>query len=370
MKKVFIKIYGCQANIADSETISGILKENNFEIIDNEKDADFIIINSCSVKNKTQSKIFDYIKKNKNKKIIVGGCLTKTVDLRKKFPELYGIFDTNSITQILNIIKNKKDIFSDEKENRILVPVGRAKKEIAIINISQGCLNNCSFCATKLARGNLNSYRIGEIKRAIENAVKEGYKGIYLTSQDNGCYGFDIKTNLPELLQEISSVEGEFIIRLGMMNPWHLREIFPKLLETYENKKIMKFIHIPIQSGSEKVLRDMGRNEESVKIFKKIISEFRKKFPDGTIATDVIVGYPIETEEDFKKTYELISETKPEVLNISKFSPRPKTRASKLKQLPSEIIKKRAKVLNDLYKDYIKKVEKRKSLGKLISEEI
>jgi len=370
MQKVFIKTYGCQANFGDSETIAGILKKNNFEITDHKKDADFIVLNSCSVKNKTQSKIFDYIEKNKKKKIIVGGCLTKTLDLRKRFPEIFGLFDTNSITKIHEIIKEKKDIFSDKKENRISVPIARIGKETAIVNISQGCLNKCNFCATKLARGNLKSYRIGEIKRVVENVAKENYKGIYLTSQDNGCYGFDLKTNLSDLLKELVSIDGDFVIRVGMMNPWHLRKSFLKLLEVYENKKIMKFIHIPIQSGSEKVLEEMGRTKDDLGIFRKIVYEFRKKFPEGTIATDVIVGYPTETDGDFEKTYEIIKEIKPEVLNISKFSSRPKTQASKLKQLSSEIIKERAKKLNDLYKTYIKKVSRRKSLGELISEEI
>lgn len=365
MTRIFIKTYGCQANFGDSEVLAGVLKNENFEIVDNEKRADFVIVNSCSVKNKTQSKILDYIKKNKNKKIIVGGCLTKTINLRDKFPNIHGLFDTNSITKVPEIIKEKKDIFSNKKEERILIPVVRMNKEIAIINISQGCLDACTFCATKLARGMLKSYRVGDIKRAVEKSVRTGAKGIYLTSQDNGCYGFDIKTNLPDLLKELVSIDGKFMMRVGMMNPWHLKKIEKKLLDIYESTKIMKFLHIPVQSGSEKVLKEMKR-KHTVEEFKEIVKKFREKFPGGTIATDIIVGYPTETEDDFQKTIELIRETKPEVLNVSKFSSRPKTKASKLKQIPSEIIKERTKILDDIYKEYIKKISRRKSLGELV----
>src|SRR3989344_5156155 len=346
--KIFIKTYGCQANINDSELLAGRLLREGNEIVDNESEADKIIVNTCSVKNKTQSKILHYISEIENKpgkrkrEIEVGGCLVKTRDLNSKFPDIK-IIDT--------INTNKLD------SN---IPILRHNNELAIIQISQGCLNSCTFCATKLARGNLKSYRIGDIKRQVEKAVSEGCKIIYLTSQDNGCYGRDIKTNLPELLNELISIEteGNFKIRVGMMNPWHLRKILPQLIDSYKSEKIQKFIHIPVQSGSEKVLRDMKRIH-TVNEFKKIAEEFRntfprEKFPDSTIATDVIVGFPSETDDDFQHTINLVAKIKPEVLNISAFSSRPRTPASKLKQLSSEVIKQRTKMLNELYLSYRK----------------
>ena len=352
--KIFIQTYGCQANVSDSEQIAGILKQNNYEITSNEKEADTIIVNSCSVKNKTQSKILDYIKKNKNKKLFVGGCLTKTLDIKKHIPEVTAIFDTNSILKVPEILEKEQGHFSSKKEHRIFSSIIRKDKDIGIINIGEGCLNSCTFCATKLARGNLRSYRIGDIKRNLEIAIKEGCKKIYLSSQDNGCYGFDIKTSLPELLNEIT-IEGTYIIRVGMMNPWHLNKILPNLIESYKSDKIMKFLHIPVQSGSNKVLKDMKRLH-TVDNFKLAVKEFRKNFPNITIATDVIVGYPTETEKDFTKTYNLIKELQPEVINISMFSSRPGTKASKLKQLDSKIIKGRSKALTNLYNSYRSKL--------------
>ncbi|MEK6848072.1 MAG: tRNA (N(6)-L-threonylcarbamoyladenosine(37)-C(2))-methylthiotransferase [Nanoarchaeota archaeon] len=350
--RVFIKTFGCQANIADSEAMAGILKERKFKLTDSEEEADAIVVNTCSVKNKTQSKILHYLRKySGKKKLFIGGCLIKTIDVRKAIPFVEAVFDTNNITKIAEILENKKDYFSSVKENRIGLPVVRYRNEIGIINISQGCLNKCTFCATKLSRGNLKSYRIGDIKRAVENAVSEGCKIIYLTSQDNGCYGFDIGTNLPELLKEVVAVEGDFKFRVGMMNPWHLRKILQDLLKVYESDKIIKFLHIPVQSGSERGLKEMFRSG-SLKEFRNAVLKFREKFPQITIATDIILGYPTETEMDFEQTLELIKETKPQVVNMSAFSSRQGTLASKLKQLPSEIVKQRTRRLNELYWKY------------------
>src|SRR3989344_1052975 len=337
--KVFIKTYGCQANINDSEILAGKLVEEGNTLVYDESEADKIIVNTCSVKNKTQSKIFHYINSqisnNKNKSIEIGVCLTKTLDINKKFLKVKII-----------------DTINTNKLNKLIV---RFEKDIAIIQISQGCLNACTFCATKLARGNLKSYRIGDIKRQLQDSVSQGAKKIYLTSQDNGCYGFDIKTNLPELLNELTSVEGDFIIRVGMMNPWHLRKIKNSLIQAYKNPKIQKFIHIPVQSGSERVLKDMKRIH-SAEEFKLIVKEFRKEIPDIDIATDIIVGYPTETEEDFQETLNLLQETKPEVVNRSAFSSRPNTKAAKLKQIPSEIVKGRTKILDEFYWSYRRKI--------------
>jgi MiaB-like tRNA modifying enzyme len=352
MKKVFIRTWGCVANQSDSEAIAGLLKSKGYYLVDNEGEADFIITNTCGVKNATQSKILDYLRGiPKNKKVIVGGCLTKTINIRKYVPDVLALFDTNSLMKVPSILENPHDEFSDKKElDRLKIPVIRSKDNIGILPIARGCTSKCTFCATKIARGNLASYRIGDIKRALEEDVQDGCKIIYLTSQDNGCYGFDIKTNLPELLNELVEVKGDYKIRVGMMNPWHVIKILDLLISSYKNEKIMKFIHIPIQSGSEKVLRDMKRTHD-IESFKLIVKKFRENFPNISIATDIIVGYPSEDETDFEKTLNLIKEIKPEVINISKFSSRQGTQASKLKQLPSQVIDGRSKELTRLYKE-------------------
>ncbi|MBI2663410.1 tRNA (N(6)-L-threonylcarbamoyladenosine(37)-C(2))-methylthiotransferase [Candidatus Woesearchaeota archaeon] len=348
--KIFIKTYGCQANISDSEQLAGLLNQEH-EIVDSIEESELIIVNTCSVKNKTQSKEIEFIKNiPKNKSLFVGGCLTKTLDIRKYRKEIDLVFDTNSLTKIPNEIDSKGDLFSEEKENKINLPKIRKDKDIARIVIQEGCLNKCTFCATKLARGNLKSYRIGDIKREVEKAVNDGCKKIYLTGQDLGCYGFDIKTNLPELLNELVNVDGEFKIRIGMMNPWHVTKILDKLIESYKNPKIMKFLHIPIQSGSERILKHMKR-VHTVEAFNEIVKRFREEIPEIDIASDIIVGYPEETNEDFEDTLNLIRDIKPNVLNISTFASRPRTEAHKLKKISSEEIKRRSMITTKIFKE-------------------
>jgi threonylcarbamoyladenosine tRNA methylthiotransferase CDKAL1 len=345
-KKLFIKTYGCQANKNDSEILEAKYIDKGYEIVDSEKKADIILVNSCSVKNKTQSKIIDYLNKYyDSKKIIMSGCLINTINIKKQFPRL----------NLLNNLNLK----------RLNQKVIRKEKEIGIIQISQGCLNNCTYCATKLAKGKLKSYPIKKIKSEFESAISEGVKKIYLTSQDNGCYGFDFsnkKINLAILLNELVKIEGNYKIRVGMANPQHLKKFFPELLKSFESERVLKFLHIPVQSGSNKVLKEMKRGHIA-EDFIKISESFRKKFPrdkfrDSTIATDIIVGYPTETEEDFEETLKLIKEVKPEVLNISAFSSRPRTEANKLKNIDSRIIKERTKKVNEVYLDYRKKLKK------------
>ena len=345
--KVFIKTFGCQSNIADSEVIAGILSKD-FEIVKDIKKADIIIVNSCGVKNKTQNKITKYIQDlPKTKKVFVGGCLPRMFDLKKLVPNVSGFFDVNSITKIKELIKDKKEIFSDKKENLILKSVIR-KDKIGRINISKGCLGNCSYCSVKFVRGKLKSYKEEDIIKSIKRALKDDCKLIYLSSQDNSCYGKDIGTNLVNLLKKVVQIKGDFKVRVGMMNPQHILSFLDELVEVYKNDKILKFIHIPIESGSDKVLKEMNRGYK-IKDFKKIVKKFRK-IPKMNIATDIIVGFPLEKKEDFNQTLKLIRKINPEVLNISKFGPRPKTKASKLKQLKTQIIKERSRKLSKEFK--------------------
>ncbi|MEM4266579.1 MAG: tRNA (N(6)-L-threonylcarbamoyladenosine(37)-C(2))-methylthiotransferase [Candidatus Nanoarchaeia archaeon] len=349
--KIFVKTYGCTLNQGDTEVIKGILKQGGHKFVDSEKEADIIIVNTCGVKTVTQNKIIDYLKKiSKTKKVIVGGCLPSMIDVKRYAPKIAGSFDTNTITKINSLVEKPRQIFGKEKESRINKPRVRTKKEIAIITIAEGCLGKpCTYCSVKQARGELKSYTKKEILGEVKKAVKEGCTIIKLTAQDTGCWGKDIDEKLPDLLGEILKTEGNFKIRLGMMNPNHAIEFLDELIKIYNNPKMIKFIHIPVQSGSNKVIKDMKRDYK-VEDFKKIVKRFRKEVRGINIATDIIAGYPTETEEDFKKTLELIKEVKPEVLNISKFAPRPKTEAAKLKQLRTEIIKERSKYLTLEYK--------------------
>jgi len=347
---VFVKTFGCELNKADSEVIAGILDKAGFKIVSNIKNAKIVIVNSCGVKLPTQNKVLDYIKKiPKTKKIVVGGCLPRMIDIKKYAPNIDLIFDTNSITKIVELIKKNKSLLTEKKEDRINQPVIRIKKNIAIIPIAQGCLGEpCAYCSVKKARGDLKSYKKEDILKQVKKAVKEGCNKIRLTAQDTGCWGKDIKQKLPNLLKDVLKVEGDFEIRLGMTNPDYVLEYLDELVEIYKHPKMKKFLHIPLQSGSNKVLKDMKR-KYTVQDFKKIIERFRKEIPEISIATDIILGFPTETENEFKKTLGIIKRIKPEVLNISKYGVRQNTKAAKMKQLPSQEIKKRSVELHKLY---------------------
>jgi len=342
--KIFIKTFGCNLNKRDSENIAGILKESFTP--STEKQADIIIVNSCGVKGTTQNRVISYINKQ-TKPVYVGGCLPDMLDLKSLTPKVKGYFNTNTIKQLINQIKdNLLENFSIKKENRLNIPIVR-NKDIAIIPISQGCLGNCSYCSVRFARGSLKSYKEEDIIKEIKQAIKTHDK-ILLTSQDTGCYGQDINTSLTPLLNKIISLNGNFKIKLGMANPEHILPMLKELIEIYKKDKMIKILHIPVQSGSNKVLKEMGR-KYTVEQFKKIVKEFRKNIPNIHILTDIIVGYPTESEKDFRATLTLLEETKPEVLNTSKFAPRPKTEASKLKQLKSQIIKERSRIIHNTH---------------------
>jgi threonylcarbamoyladenosine tRNA methylthiotransferase CDKAL1 len=341
--KVYVKTFGCNLNKRDSENIAGILKENGFEISE-EENADIIIVNSCGVKSKTQNRVVSYINKQ-TKPVYVGGCLPDMLDLKSLTPNVKGYFNTNTIKKLANQIKDSLlENFSIKKENRLNIPIVR-NKDIAIIPISQGCLGNCSYCSVKFARGSLKSYEEKDILNEIKEVIKT-HKTILLTSQDTGCYGLDINTNLINLLKKVIGIKGNFKVKLGMANPEHILPMLKELIEIYKDEKIIKILHIPVQSGSNKVLKEMGR-KYTTEQFKKIVKEFRKNIPEIHILTDIIVGYPTESTKDFQATLDLLKEIKPEVLNTSRFASRPKTEASKLKQLKSQVVKERSRIIHN-----------------------
>jgi len=353
LMKIYIETYGCAANHADSDQMKTLLAIAGYKIVDSEKNADIIILNSCGVKGPTENKIIFRLEelKKKKKNVIIAGCLTKirTKLLKERFPDfsLMGPDQISEITEIVKEVLDGKRVIKLEEKNYCPIPFKNVKKAQPVV-IQKGCLYSCTYCATKLARGKLYSFPIDCIRKIVEDAVRKGAKRILLTGQDTGAYGLDIKTNLIELLKNLVKIEGNFKIRIGMMNPNHALRMLDDLIDIYKNEKIEKFIHIPVQSGSDKVLKDMKR-PYTIKDFKFVVKKLREKIPNLIIWTDIIVGYPTESEEDFKKTIELIKELKFDFINISKFYLRPGTEAEKLKQLPTKVIKERSRKLSKIY---------------------
>jgi len=356
--KIYLETYGCSANKNDSEIMLALLKQANFEIVNNPKDADLNIINTCVVKQATASRMVHRIRflSSLNKPLIVAGCMAKAEKERvEKLNPNASLISPNSIDKIVDVaidtLKGIKRIEMNGNANKAKLPSIRFNPIIEIVQISSGCLSFCTFSETKFARGNLVSYRPSDIKEKVINAVKNGAKEIWITSQDNSAYGRDIGITLIDLLESLIEIEGNFWIRVGMMNPLHFKKLeIEKLAEIFKNEKIFKFLHLPVQSGSNEVLKHMRRGY-TVEEFLDWVRIFRRIVKDITIATDIIVGYPTETERDFELTIELLKELKPDVVNLSKFSPRPNTYAAKLKQLHSKIVDERSKILHNLIRE-------------------
>jgi threonylcarbamoyladenosine tRNA methylthiotransferase CDKAL1 len=379
-KKVWIEAYGCTASKADSEMIAGLLENNGYKIACNEDESSINLIVTCSVKDVTEHKMLYRIDKlsKLGKPIVVAGCLPKAdrhrVESLSPSASLLGPHSIDRTIDVVNlaISGQKKVILEDSVADKINIPKIRLNPIISIVEIASGCMSECTFCQTKLAKGWIRSYRIGDIMRQIQNDIDEGCKEIWLSSTDNGCYGKDIGSDLVELLTSSCKISGNYKIRVGMMNPMYLPNMIDELVKVYANNdKIFKFLHIPVQSGSDRILRKMKRGH-TVKIYRDAVKAFRSKMPEMTIATDIIVGFPSETEEDFQQTLALLKETEPDIVNCSKYSARPKTQSAKLKQTSSNIVKQRAERLHLISKEI---GTKRNSLwngwtGEIIIEEI
>ena len=350
MAKIFVEAYGCSASFADSEMISGLIVNGGHTLATSPSESDLNLIVTCSVKDTTASKMMYRIKSLKTSPLIVAGCLAKAEQNNvEKFTENASLLGPNSLGKTLDVINStlmgKKQIALEDSDlSKVGLPKVRLNSAVGIVEIASGCMSECTFCQTKLAKGDLSSYRLGDIVRQVQTEIKEGCKEVWLTSTDNGCYGFDIGTDLPTLVNAVSEIPKDFMIRVGMMNPMYMSRIKQNLIESYDNEKVFKFLHIPVQSGSDKVLNDMKRGHTS-ETFREIVKKTKERFENFTISTDIIVGFPSETEEDFQKTITLLDETKPDVVNLSKYSARPGTDAAELKQIDAAEIKRRSKVI-------------------------
>jgi len=377
--KIFAEVYGCSGNISDFEIALGLLKKEGYKIVDNVTDSDLNIIFTCIVKTPTAHRMMHRINEltKLKKPLIVAGCMPKTEkEIVEKINPYASLVGPNCLEKIPDVVKstlsNEKIVFTkDLKRPKLCMPRVRRNRVIEICEISSGCQSNCYYCEVKFARGKLFSYTKDLIAKGIKNSLNQGCKEIWLTSQDCGCYGRDMNSSLPELLRIICEIKKKFFIRIGMMNPTYVKFMLDDLIESYKSEKIFKFLHLPVQSGSNRILKKMNRGY-NISDFKKIVKEFKKEFLFLTLSTDVIVGFPSEKNDDFQKTIDLIKRIKPDIVNISKFGPRPGTEAAKMEQLSRKIINNRTKKLAELV-ERIKINNNQKWLnweGKILIDEI
>jgi len=351
MAKIYLQTHGCSANISESDIMRGLLHEAGHQVTDNFKElenSDISIINICTVKGDYHALKEIRKLRNRAEKLIVTGCIpSASVPKIKQFSPI-SLVSTHNIKQIsLAVSKALSGEYSEhlEKNNelKINLPKKRLNPIVNIVPIASGCNSACSFCSVKLIKGNILSYPMEKIIEDIKTGIKEGCKEVWITSQDNSAYGLDTSktTLLPDLIESITKVQGDFKIRIGMMSPQHLFKVQKEFIEAIKSEKVFKFLHIPLQSGSDEVLKRMLRHY-SIKEYKDLITNIRREFPEITLATDMIVGFPWESDEDFKKSLDLMHEIKFDIVNISRYAPREGTVANKWKPITGDISKKRS----------------------------
>ncbi|MCD8040400.1 MAG: tRNA (N6-isopentenyl adenosine(37)-C2)-methylthiotransferase MiaB [Clostridia bacterium] len=360
-----IVTYGCQMNVHDSEKIAGMLKELGYESTQKIEEADIIVFNTCCIRENAENHAYGNIgmlKKlkaaNKNLIIAVGGCMPQQIGkadvLHKKFPYVDIIFGTHNLNDFKNLILKKR-----ESKKAVVEIVGgngdvcegdnpyRTSYPNAWVNIMYGCDNFCSYCIVPYVRGRERSRQPQNIVAEAKQLIADGYKEITLLGQNVNSYGKGIDgASFPSLLKQIAEIEGKFRLRFMTSHPKDFSEELVKVIASYG--KICNNVHLPVQSGSDRILKAMNRRYTSAEYLKKI--EILKKYiPDCTVTTDIIVGFPGETEEDFRATMDLVKQVGYSSAFTFVYSPRQGTKAAAMEnQVPEEVSKARIMELIEL----------------------
>lgn len=365
VQNVYVKTWGCAHNSSDSEYMAGQLSAYGYNLTDDKIEADLWLLNSCTVKNPAEDHFRNEIESAKKlgKHVVLAGCVPQGAP-KSSFVQGYSIIGVQQIDRVVEVVEetlkgNTVKLLGTKKENgrkiggaSLLLPKVRRNPLIEIIAINTGCLNQCTYCKTKHARGDLGSYPPEEIVARAKQAFEEGVVEIWLTSEDTGTYGRDIGSSLPELLWQLVEVIPKGCrLRLGMTNPPYILEHLEEISKIMRTPRVYSFLHVPVQSGSDQVLSDMKR-EYSRADFEHVVDFLQERVPGITIATDIICGFPTETEENFEDTMTLCGKYKFPSLFINQFFPRPGTPAARMPRVDPQIVKRRTKRLTDLFYSY------------------
>ena len=344
-KKYHIVTYGCQMNVHESEKIAGILCRMGYEESLQKEDADIIVFNTCCIRENAENHAFGNIgalkkmkKQNPSLLIVVGGCMTqekgKTEILKKKFPFIDVMFGTLNIEELETLIKRKLEqkkrvIEIREEAGAIVEDIEpfRTSYPNAWVNITYGCNNFCSYCIVPYVRGRERSRNPERIVAEVKRLVFEGYKEITLLGQNVNSYGADGTTgmNFAQLLDAVASIEGKFRLRFMTSHPKDFTEDVVAVME--KHRKICRLVHLPVQSGSNAVLQAMNRRYTREKYLSEI-EMLRTRLPEAEVTTDIIVGFPGETEEDYLQTEALVKEVDFASAFTFVYSPRQGTKAA------------------------------------------
>ncbi|KAL9273903.1 Threonylcarbamoyladenosine tRNA methylthiotransferase-like protein [Drosera capensis] len=354
-------VYHCFVLLkSDSEYMAGQLSAYGYALSDVPEDADLWLINTCTVKSPSQSAMDTIISKGRaaKKPLVVAGCVPQG---SRNLKELEGvsIVGVQQIDRVVEVVEETLKGHEVRLLNRKTLPAldlpkVRKNKFVEILPINVGCLGACTYCKTKHARGHLGSYNVDSLVGRVRTVIHKGVKEIWLSSEDTGAYGRDIGVNLPILLNALVAelpLNGSMMLRIGMTNPPYILEHLKEIADVLRRPCVYSFLHVPVQSGSDAVLSAMNR-EYTVKEFRTVVDTLTELVPGMQIATDIICGFPGETDEDFAQTVELIKDYKFAQVHISQFYPRPGTPAARMKKVPSAAVKKRSRELTAVFESF------------------
>jgi threonylcarbamoyladenosine tRNA methylthiotransferase CDKAL1 len=335
MTSVCLETYGCTLNQSESEELISQLK--GYRVVESAYEAQVVVLNTCMVIETTERKILKRIEalysQLGHRKLIVSGCMVRPLGdrLRSLYPEL-------------QVMQNDR-VASYIKAHFARDPQAASRPNVtAKVKIAQGCQGSCSYCIVKLIKGPIKSRSIEAVTKDVEHRIQDGAKQVFLTAQDGGAYGLDSGRRLPDLVEALCELEHDFKLRIGMMNISSIHDIVEDLVRVFMHPKVYKFLHLPVQSGSDRVLERMER-DYAVSDFKCIFARFRRACRDITLSTDFIVGFPTETDDDFQATMQLLREVRPLKVNITRFSQRKGTSAFVLEPVTGRIVKERSRML-------------------------
>lgn len=322
-----------------------LLVDDGHEIVAPEESQIALIVTCCVIES-TERRMLKRIGELKkyDKRILVGGCMASIMkDKISAIDPEAEFVSPRDLGKVLDKVGRGEGVAQPARERKAALMTADA-----IVPIGQGCTEQCSYCVTRLARGSLKSYPEEDVVNIVSQRLMEGSREIRLTAQDSAAYGKDIDTTLPHLLRKLAALEGEFRIRVGMANITNLLPIISDTLEVFKTDKIYKFLHVPVQSGDDDILRKMRRRYR-VKDFVVIYEKFRSHYPDSTISTDIITGFPGETENQFESSLGLMEEIQPEIINVTRFSAREGTEAFDMSnRIPGWKSKERSRKLSKL----------------------
>ncbi|MCX7995931.1 MAG: tRNA (N6-isopentenyl adenosine(37)-C2)-methylthiotransferase MiaB [candidate division WOR-3 bacterium] len=364
MYKFYIKTFGCQMNKNDSDVIQEILIEENYLPAERIEESDIVLVNTCSVRNHAEQRALGYIstlkkwREKKGKALGVVGCMAKRLagEIISKYPFVDFILGPDSYRKIPrylgSIIQGQTKIIDTEVGNELYTGICRKSKKVSdFVSITRGCNNFCSYCIVPFVRGGLRSRPVEDILKEVNELVSSGVKDITLLGQNVNEYHYQ-GVDFPKLLEIVARETGIFRLRFLTSHPKDFDEEIIRVIK--ENKNICEWFHLPLQSGSDRILRLMNRKYSKADYLIKI-EKIKKNIPDATITTDIIVGFPTETEDEFNETIELIKSIEFDDAYMYRYSYRPGTKAGEYPSLPEDVIKERLKILIEIQSQIIKK---------------